>query len=111
MGDNKLKTAFRNHFKAAFGKAPTQEQVIRYQNYILGKEDDLKSVEKVCGVSLAGKFANRTAYRYQYEFVYDSIPTEEQLDVFIAYRVGILKNDKLLNEVCSKNAQDIQPSL
>lgn len=111
MVEDKLKTAFKNYFKSLYDKSISGERLDLYIKFMLGKELNALQVESKCGFIFDGNMTNREAFRYQYEFVYDSIPTEEQLDVFIAYRVGILKNDKLLNEVCSKNAQDIQPSL
>ena len=108
MVDTKIKIAFKNYFKSLYGRLPSAEQLFAFQSYLLGKDDDRQKVEDVCGISLDGIETKRMAFKYQYEFVYDSIPTEEQLDVFIAFRLGVLKNHVILNDVCAKNKHGVQ---
>lgn len=109
--DKRLSLQFKNYFKAKYGKTLSQEQLTLYQSFMLGKESDLLKVEEICGFLFDGQLTNREAFRYQYEFVYDAVPSEDQLDVFIAFRLGILKNIKILNEVCAKTKQSEQPGL
>lgn len=111
MYNDKLKIAFKNYSKTILGRTLNAEELDVFSNYMLGKDNVTQKFESVCGVGFDGIKTNRTAFKYQYEFVYDCSPTEEQLDVFIAFRIGVLKNDKLLNEVCAKKPQFIQPNL
>lgn len=109
MVDVKLKTAFKNHFKSLYGKVINGEKLDLYVDFMLGKEINALMVESTCGFIFDGNITSREAFRYQYEFVYDEVPSEEQLDVFIAFRLGVLKNIKLLNDVCAKKTQPSQP--
>ncbi len=111
MVESKLKIAFKNYYKSLYGRLPSAEMLDSFQSFALGKNSDKVMAESVCGVSLDGIVSNRIAFRHQYEFVYDVVPTEEQLDVFIAFRIGALKNDKLLVEICAKINQGGQPVL
>lgn len=109
MVEDKLKTAFKNYFKSLYGKSISGERLDIYTKFMLEKELNALQVESKCGFMFDGNMTNRKAFRYQYEFVYDKVPSEEQLDVFIAFRLGALKDYKILNEVCANNIQQGQP--
>ena len=105
-----LKTAYRRHFKNKYGKLLLADNVDVYMNYMLGKNLDLGFVSNSCDVFISESPSNRSAFSYQFEFVYDCRPTDEQLDVFISFRNGIIKDSKLLSDVCSlKNNTQSEP--
>ena len=109
MIQKNLKIAFQKYFKSCYGKILTQKQLELFQNFMLGKNVDIQILETELGIGFDLLITNREAFAYQYQFVYDVIPTEEQLDVFISFRLGILKNEKMLNDICAKKITFIQP--
>lgn len=109
MIEKNLRSAFQKYYKSCYGKLLSQKQLEHFINFMLGKNVDVRDIEKELGIVFDGFITNREAFAYQYQFVYDTIPTEEQLDVFISFRLGILKNEKILNEVCAKKLIFVQP--
>ena len=102
MINKKFDLAFIKYFKSIYGKTLQLSKLEIYQRFLLGKDHDVLKVEKSCDISYEGYFTNREAYKYQYEFIYATEPSEEQLDVFIAYSIGVLKDTNFLTEMCKR---------
>lgn len=96
-----LKEAYRKQFESYYEKAPlTDEQLEVYMNFFLGKETDMQKVANVCGIYFKESFSTRESFRRQYKFIYDKQPTDEQLDMFISFMLGVVTDISAVTRVC-----------
>lgn len=96
-----LKEAYRKQFESYYEKTSlTDEQLEVYMNFFLGKETDIQKVADICEIPFKESFSTRESFKKQFKFIYDKQPTEEQLDMFISFMLGVVTDLGAVVSVC-----------
>lgn len=104
-----LKDAYRKQFESYYETILTDEQLEIYMNFFLGKEMDMDKVANVCGIPFKESFSTRDSFRRQFNFIYDFEPTDEQLDMFISFMLGVVTNIDKVIEICDNKQSYSRP--